>query len=115
MMKKLKPIEVKALTILLKSSKGLDAFSYFRRLDASFPDFSKTLRTLCKLGLINEGKEDFFEITSEGTALVMQKELQQRKRPWRDVPKEFLGTKMSTSDFYVPSVSLLDKKSFKSQ
>ncbi|ELB2095175.1 hypothetical protein M2G59_02365 [Vibrio vulnificus] len=113
MMTKLKPIEVKALNALWKSSKGLDAFSFFRRLDLSFTDYSKTVRSLCDKALIKEAADDFFLITSEGIAYLTQKTSQQNERPWRTVPDRFLSMKISTSDFYVPSLCLLDEKTFK--
>ncbi|HCG6958887.1 hypothetical protein [Vibrio parahaemolyticus] len=110
---KLKAIEIKALKTLWKSSKGLDAFSFFRRLDLSFSDYSKTIRSLRDKSLIEEVTDDFFLITSEGIALLTYKSSLKKERPWRTVPDRFLSTKISTSDFYVPSLYLLDMKTFK--
>ncbi|HAS6239685.1 TPA: hypothetical protein I7181_19750 [Vibrio vulnificus] len=113
MMTKLKPMEIKALNALWKSAKGLDAFSFFLRLDISFKDYSKTVRSLCDKALIKEAADDFFLITPDGIACLTQKSLQQKERPWRTVPDRFLSKKISTSDFYVPSLCLLDEKTFK--
>ena len=105
-------IEIKILTILLKSSKGLDAFSLFRRLEASFSDFSKTIRSLCEKKLIKEDMDDFFIITEEGIKKLTQNNISKKEKPWRNVPDKFLTKKTSTSEFYVPSIRLLDKKTF---
>ena len=111
-MLKLNPMEIKALNTLWKSSKGLDAFSFFRRLNVSFTDYSRITRLLCDKALIKETTNDFFVITTEGITYISQKRIQQREQPWRTVPNKFLSAKISTSEFYVPSLYLLDKKTF---
>lgn len=112
MKKKLLPMDIKVLTVLWKSSHGLNAFTLFSRLDTSFSTFSKVTRTLSDRNLITEDTDDFFAITQEGIALLTQINTHKKSRPWRDVPKEFLIPKSSTSDFYIPSTRLLDKKLF---
>lgn len=114
-MTELKPIEIKALKALSMSSKGLDAFSFFRRLDVSFTDYTKTIRSLCDKALIQESADDFFLITKEGIAYLAKKNSHQRERAWRTVPQRFLSKKISTTDFYVPSLCLLDDKTFKTR
>ena len=112
-MEKLKSIEVKALKTLWKSSKGLDAFSFFRRLDIPFSDFSKAIRVLSKELLIEEVQEDFFLITQKGVLWLLQDNSVTKQRHWRAVPDRFKSRKISTSDFYVPSIRLLDDRTFK--
>ncbi|MEZ8503454.1 hypothetical protein AB6D08_19275 [Vibrio splendidus] len=111
-MTKLSTVELKALTVIWKSSKGLDAFSFFRRLDISFSVFSKVIRSLGEKKLIREEIEDFFVITTEGINQVTKKSFDKKKRPWRDVPDKFLTTKISPSELYIPSTSLLDETTF---
>lgn len=104
--------ELKALTVIWKSSKGLDAFSFFRRLDISFSNFSKVTRSLSEKKLIIEEVDDFFVITSEGIKQVSHKVSDKKRRTWRDVPERFLTPKMAPSELYIPSISLLDKNTF---
>lgn len=111
-MLKLSLMEIKALGVLFKSAKGLDAFSFFSRLNTSFSDFSKVLRSLCDKNLILEDSTDFFVITQEGAEQVALRDTQKKIRPWRTVPKRFIVNKLSTSDCYTPSLCLLDKKTF---
>jgi hypothetical protein len=111
-MAKLLPMEIKALSLLLKSSKGLDAFTFFLRLDASFSDFSKFTRALCEKNLINEENDDFFVISQEGITQLTKKNAYKKTRPWREVPKKYLIPTTKVSDFYIPSLCLLDKKAF---
>lgn len=109
---KLSTTELKALTVIWKSSKGLDAFSFFRRLDISFSNFSKITRSLSEKKLIKEEHDDFFVITSEGIEQVSHNVSDKKRRTWRDIPERFLTPKMPPSELYIPSTSLLDKKYF---
>ncbi|MEZ9578672.1 MULTISPECIES: hypothetical protein [unclassified Vibrio] len=111
-MPKLSTSELKALTVIWKSSKGLDAFSFFRRLDISFSDFSKTIRLLSEKKLIKEEHDDFFVITAKGIELAISSSSDKKRRSWRDIPERFLAPKMASSELYIPSISLLDKKFF---
>lgn len=104
--------ELKALTVLWKSSKGLDAFSFFRKLDISFSNFSKIIRSLSEKKLIKEDSDDFFIITSEGIKQVTHKIADKKRRSWRDIPERFLTSKIASSELYIPSTSLLDKSTF---
>jgi hypothetical protein len=90
-MAKLLPMEIKALSFLLKSSKGLDAFTFFRRLGISFSEFSKITRTLCDKNLIKEEIDDFFVITQDGITQVTKRNTYKKTRPWREVPKRFIA------------------------
>jgi predicted transcriptional regulator len=104
--------ESETLNILMKSSRGLDAFSLFRRTKVSFTEFSKTIRELTKYDFITEIKDDFYTITKDGQTYITKANRIAKDRPWRDVPKRFLGKKIKNNDFYIPSLKLLDKKTF---
>lgn len=63
---KLDKNKLEALSMLMKSSRGLDAFSLFRRLNLSFTEFTKIVNSLSEVALIEEVKDDFFQITEKG-------------------------------------------------
>ena len=102
-----------ALATLVKSSRGLDAFSLFRRLNLSFSEFTKSTLHLSELDFITEPKEDFFQVTPSGKEYWAKQQTQRSKKTWREIPEQFLGTKVKTNSFYIPSITKLDKSTFK--
>ena len=105
--------ELEVLVTLMKSSSGLDAFSLFRRLKVSFSDFSKAVRNLTEHGFIREVKDDFYRLTKEGEKYINRQKTTSVDRHWRQVPEKFLASKLKKGSFYIPSVRLLDRKTFK--
>jgi len=109
---KLDKNRLEALSILLKSSRGLDAFSFFRRLNLSFTEFNKIISSLSEASLIEEIKDDFFQITGNGQEYLIKQNVQASDKHWRKVPKRMLGVKLEEDALYIPSIRLLDKKTF---
>ncbi|WP_335922284.1 hypothetical protein [Shewanella algae] len=101
-----------ALNILLKSSKGLDAFTFFKRLGLSFSDFIKIIESLTLKGTIEETKVDFFKLTPLGKEYTLKQRALIKVKHWRRVPEHFLGKKVPNDSFYIPSLKLLDKTTF---
>ncbi|WP_028869677.1 hypothetical protein [Psychromonas arctica] len=110
---KLNKSELATLNVLMKSSKGLDTFTLFRRLNFSFSEYSKIIRILSGKGMINEHQEDFLKITLIGKKYITQQNKVISDKPWRKVPTHFLGEKLTKNSLYIPSIKLLDKKTFK--
>tara|TARA_R110002050_G_scaffold34959_1_gene88139 strand:+ start:4676 stop:5032 length:357 start_codon:yes stop_codon:yes gene_type:complete len=101
------------LSILANSSRGLDVFSLFRRLNLSFSEFTKALKNLTEQEFVIESKEDFFQATLSGRQFWSKQLVQRKEKPWREVPERFLGTKLKADSFYIPSISKLDINTFK--
>ncbi|MGI2209496.1 hypothetical protein [Shewanella baltica] len=104
-----------ALNILLKSSQGLDAFTFFKRLGLSFSDFTKIIESLAHKGIIEEVKNDFFRLTPFGKECTFRQQSLMKNRHWRSVPSRFLGKKLPVGSFYIPSLKLLDKAAFNNE
>ncbi|OCH21579.1 hypothetical protein [Aliivibrio logei] len=104
--------EIAILSILMKSANGLDAFTLFRRAKISFTAFTPIIKNLTEKVLIIEEKSDFFKITEEGKSQILSQKKTRNEKPWRQVPERFLGKKLLVNELYIPSVSLLDKKTF---
>ncbi|MBY6017894.1 hypothetical protein KUW04_08900 [Halomonas denitrificans] len=109
----LSKIDERILNVLYSSSRGLDAFSLFKRSEVSFPDFSKALAILSEAQLVGEPSDDFFVISQSGRQLLLTKRKTKNSREWRTVPSKFLGPKQKENKPYIPSLKKLDKKSFK--
>ncbi len=104
--------ELETLIVLIKSSRGLDAFSLFRRLNVPFSDFTKIISNLSDADYIEEVKDDYVRISKAGRNYVNQQEVTASRKHWRDVPDRFLGLKLKDDSFYIPSIRLLDKTTF---
>ena len=105
-------IKQKILTSLFKSSNGLSAFTLFKRTGVSLPEFSKSIHDLTNKGLISEVNEDFFKLTELGTTQGIILETRKDKI-WRKIPEQYSQSKISIDECYIPSIRLLDKKTFK--
>jgi len=109
---KLDKNKLEALSILMRSSRGLDAFSFFRRLNLSFADFTKIINSLSEAALIEEAKDDFFQITDNGREYLIKQNAVAADKHWRKVPERMLGVKLEEGSLYIPSIRLLDKNTF---
>lgn len=112
-MVKLSDIEIKLLRILFNSSKGLDSYTFFKRAQLSFSEFTKVLFSLIEHGFVIEKKDEFYVLSIKGEQEALTQTLKRTNKEWRQVPKRFVGSKIQPNEFYIPSVSLLDKKTFK--
>lgn len=112
-MKKISHIEIKFLEILFKSSKGLDSYTLFKRSQLSFPEFTKVLFSLTDNELIIEKKDEFYVLSIKGEQETLKLVSKRSSKEWRQVPKRFVRPRLAADEFYVPSISLLDKKTFK--
>lgn len=110
---KLSVIEIKLLSVLLASSRGLDAYTLFRRVKAPFPDFTRAIISLTEDGFINESKSDFYIISSLGRQNISLYSSKKKIREWRQVPAQFTDSKLNANELYIPSIRRLDKKAFK--
>lgn len=104
-----------ALAILLSSSQGLDAFTFFKRLGLSFSDFTKIIESLDHKGIIEEVKNDFFRLTPFGKECTFRQQSRMKDRHWRSIPTQFLGKQLPVGSFYIPSLKLLDKTAFNNE
>ncbi len=105
--------DIKLLSLLMSSVRGLNAFTLFRRLEVPFPEFTKVILSLTEDCYIKETKNDFYQITPQGREALSLQTSKKQDRAWRKVPNKFACTKLDIDDFYVPSVSRLDKITFK--
>lgn len=105
--------EIKLLSLLMSSAKGLNAFTLFRKLEVPFPVFTSVVLSLTEGNNIKETKSDFYQITDQGRRILSLHASKKKERTWREPPAQFICTKLEVDEFYVPSLSRLDKKTFK--
>jgi len=104
------------LEVLLRlriSSNGLDAYSLFQYLSIPFTEFIKVIKTLSEKEFIDETKDDYFRISTKGQETLKSKKASVANKHWRQVPERFIVPKLNEKSFYIPSLRLLDKKTFK--
>lgn len=101
----------KCLTLLYKSNRKLDVFTLFRRVNISFPEFSRCMTFLRENNYIEEN-DDQVKLTTKGVELISSRSSESFSKPWRSIPDEFLASHTSQLKMHVPSLRLLDKKAF---
>lgn len=98
---------------LYSSAHGLSAFTLFKKFRGSFSDYLKVMNQLESKEMIEKKEEYFFTITKLGFETVLFNKKLKEDKSWRAIPSEFLNSTPLKSDFYIPSVNLLDEKAFK--
>lgn len=105
--------EYTMLSLIYKANKNIDSFTLFKRSKINFPGFTKIISSLSEKRLIGED-EDKIYLTKEGIRLtsIYNSSLSLNGAEWRKIPNEMTGKKISTNEFYIPSIKNLDKRSF---
>lgn len=108
-------IEKDILTHLFKSSKGLEAFTLFKKSKLSFSTFTKNLLSLEQKKLISEINEEFYNITQEGISLLSLTKPIGKEPSWKKIPDKYSCPAISVDSFYIPSLRLLDNNTFETE
>lgn len=107
--------EAKILSMLVKASDGLEAFTIYKRLHLLYNIYFSLISTLVKKELIIE-TDGKINITANGKELILScrySYLLDLKKYWREIPKEFITSPIDKNSFYIPSLSRLDTRHFK--
>lgn len=105
-------IEKDILTHLFKSSKGLEAFTLFKKSKISFSIFTRNLLTLEQKKLISEINDEFYNITQDGISLLSLISPIGKEPSWKKIPEKYSNQAISVDSFYIPSLRLLDNDTF---
>ena len=108
---KLSDIEKSVVLALFKSGKTIDAFTLFRRLKVSFSDFSRSINTLSENSFI-EDNDGRISLTNKSLQEFSSFERDYREKSWRKVPEKYIRPSFALKEMYVPSIRLLDKRTF---
>lgn len=108
---RLSKIDRKLLVTLFKGNRELDAFTLFRRMKIPFFEFSSSLKSLEAAGLIQE-RDERISITSIGINTFISNDTLAHEKPWRNVPERYQRTRLMDTEMYVPSLRLLDSRTF---
>lgn len=101
------------LRVLFNSSGRLDSFTLFRRMKVSFKEFTIAINTMLETGLLVK-EENIIYLSETGRKEVLShaKAYSPKIKPWREIPSKMLGQKLHVDEPYIPSIRLLDKKTF---
>jgi len=104
----------KALRILYKSSGSLDSFSLFRKLMLPVSGYSAVVEGLARQSYIVV-EEDRIRTLPKGTNYVETSVFDEatKFKSWREIPAKLLGRRIDLTDFYIPSLKILDEKTFR--
>jgi hypothetical protein len=104
---------VHLLSLLFKAYGTLDSYTLFRRSKLSFSVFTESVNNLVQNQLVNE-IDNSLSLSRAGKEFVLNNNfmLSTVKKPWRQVPDSFIGSKLRLEELYIPSISALDKKTF---
>ena len=111
-MKNLSKTQRKLLTLLCQGGRELDTFTLFRRLKIPLTEFMKIVSSLDELKYIRQ-EDDRIKLMAEGIDNIAFIGSQEAERPWRIVPERFKRTESLKTNMYVPSIRLLDRRTFK--
>ena len=108
------PKNRKLLCLLMKANRELDSFTLFRRSKLSFSDFAATINQLTKEKYIAESEKKL-KLTPKGVSVVAvyYRHNGSITKEWREVPSKYRSTQLDVNSPYVPSIRLLDTRTFK--
>lgn len=108
--------EAQILMILAESTRGLHAYTVYKRLKLPLADVIKAILKLQGDNLLSLSENEHVSLTTDGHALaykIASKVSLKAAKPWNEVPKKFKKTHgIKDLDFYIPRKSLLNKNFF---
>lgn len=105
-------IEKKIFSELIKSNRRLDSFTLFKRIKVSFGAFSQRLDSLEKKEFI-ELRDMIVTLTLKGLEFSSKiKLIEKRHQRNIQLQPQFTCNKIPVNEFYIPTISRLDKKTF---
>lgn len=111
-MNRMNDIERLIIKILYKSHNKLDAYILFKRSKLNYKIFIKNLTILLEKKYIEENDEILkltkIAISSISTNIVFGDIIPK----WKEIPQKYRISKISSDEIYIPSLSLIDKKTF---
>jgi predicted methyltransferase len=100
------------LNILYKSSGKLETYNVFKRSRVGFKTFSLSVRRLTENALLIE-IEGTLSLTQTGKDIVLTASPKNNEsKEWRSVPLKFKIPQIAPNEPYIPSIKLLDRRSF---
>lgn len=108
------PNEIQKLIIqeLMQANRRIDSFTLFKRLKINFSDFSKQISVLEKNELISI-EELIITLTLKGLEVSVKQEFNDKRRRKKiELQNNFTCHKIPVDEFYIPTLHLLDKKTF---
>jgi len=105
-------VESNLLFNLFKSNGKLESYTLFKRSKTSIKEFTTAVNRLTALELIKES-DNLFILTKTGKSQVLASKLADKKyKPWRAIPSKYKIQQYQVNEPYVPSISMLDDKTF---
>jgi len=113
-MTKLNKLQINILRTLFKSYGELDSYTLFKRMKVSISELSNALDFLTKHEMVTEEDHNIkLTLKGKGSIYIDSTSSYDGNKKWREVPDEFKLNDLGVNEPYLPSVRLLDKKTFK--
>ena len=110
-MRKLGRLELILLQYIFSARGKLESFTLFKRSKVSFKEFSASLNKLRENDLLLvEG--NLVVLSEKGKASATTKKPEMYYKPWRSIPAKFIVQQHPPNEPYIPSISMLDKRTF---
>jgi len=106
-MKALAPLERNLIISLVRSERGLNAFSVYTRFRCSPAELFNAAAGLARRGLVDI-QENHIEMTKKGQEWIAENSkylVAHGEKKWRQVPSKYLRPQLRSHDKYVPNTS----------